>query len=161
MTLWKAYKTCVCNGAVVVKRVANWDIKLAEYLNSSRDYPFVWGEHDCFTFINKCVEIMSGQGFADDCLGNYTTPKSALLHYRRKLMHLEYDTILDMLDDRLQRFDGRFPSRGSIVGRPVDQTVGVLPVALGVVVSDLGAFLCDNGMLLWTLDENDLFWSID
>ena len=104
---------------------------------------------------------MSGQGFADDCLGNYTTPKSALLHYRRKLMHLEYDTILDMLDDRLQRFDGRFPSRGSIVGRPVDQTVGVLPVALGVVVSDLGAFLCDNGMLLWTLDENDLFWSID
>ncbi len=142
-------------------RVANWDIKLAEYVNSLRDYPFVWGEHDCFTFINKSVEIMRGQGFADDCLGDYTTPKSALLHYRRKLMHLEYDTIVDMLDDRLERFKGRFPSRGSIVGRPVDQTIGVLPVALGVVVSDLGAFLCDDGMILWTLDENDLFWSVD
>ena len=48
-------------------RVPNWDIKLAEYVNSLRDYPFVWGEHDCFTFINKSVEIMRGQGFADDC----------------------------------------------------------------------------------------------
>ena len=76
-------------------------------------------------------------------------------------MHLEYDTVIDMLDDRLERFKGRFPSRGFIVGRPVDQTIGVLPVALGVVVSDLGAFICDNGMILWPLDENDLFWSVE
>ncbi len=97
-------------------RVPNWDIKLAEYVNSLRDYPFVWGEHDCFTFINKSVEIMRGQGFADDCLGNYTTPKTALLHYRRKLMQLEYDTVIDMLDDRLERFDGRFHRGGLSLG---------------------------------------------
>ena len=142
-------------------RVSNWDIKLADYVNSLQDYPFVWGEHDCLTFVNKSVEIMRGQGFADDCLGNYTTPKSALLHYRRKLMHLEYDTVIDMLDDRLGRFEGRFPSRGFVVGRPVDQKIGVLPIILGIVVSDLGAFLCDDGMVLLSLDENDLFWSVE
>ena len=142
-------------------RVPNWDIKLAEYVNSLRDYPFVWGENDCITFVNNCVEIIRGQSFADDCLGDYTTPKTALLHYRRKLNHLEYDTVIDMLDDRLERFNGRFPSRGSIIGRPVDQTIGVLPIALGIVVSDVGAFLCGKGMLMCTLEENDLFWSVD
>ena len=35
-------------------RVPNWDIKLAEYVNSLQDYPFVWGENDCLTFVNKC-----------------------------------------------------------------------------------------------------------
>tara|TARA_Y100001973_G_scaffold24822_1_gene37115 strand:+ start:531 stop:962 length:432 start_codon:yes stop_codon:yes gene_type:complete len=142
-------------------RVPNWDIKLAEYVNSLHDYPFVWGENDCITFVNNCVEIIRGQSFADDCLGDYTTPKSALLHYRRKLMHLEYDTVIDMLDDRLGRFEGRFPSRGFVVGRPVDQKIGVLPIILGIVVSDLGAFLCDDGMVLLSLDENDLFWSVE
>ena len=66
-----------------------------------------------------------------------------------------------MLDDRLERFNGRFPSRGSVIGRPVDQTIGVLPIAMGVVVSDVGAFLCDKGMLMFTLEEDDLFWSVD
>ena len=142
-------------------RVPNWDIKLAEYVNSLHDYPFVWGENDCITFVNNCVEIIRGQSFADDCLGDYTTPKTALLHYRRKLNHLEYDTVIDMLDDRLERFDGRFPSRGFVVGRPVDQKIGVLPIILGIVVSDLGAFLCDDGMVLLSLEENDLFWSVE
>tara|TARA_Y100000114_G_scaffold64448_1_gene59025 strand:+ start:1963 stop:2394 length:432 start_codon:yes stop_codon:yes gene_type:complete len=142
-------------------RVPNWDIKLAEYVNSLQDYPFVWGENDCITFVNNCVEIVRGQSFADDCLGNYTSPKTALLHYRRKLNNLNYDTVIDMLDDRLERFNGRFPSRGSVIGRPVDQTIGVLPIAMGVVVSDVGAFLCDKGMLMFTLEEDDLFWSVD
>ena len=142
-------------------RVPNWDIKLAEYVNSLQDYPFVWGENDCITFVNNCVEIVRGQSFADDCLGNYTSPRTALLHYRRKLNNLNYDTVIDMLDDRLERFNGRFPSRGSVIGRPVDQTIGVLPIAMGVVVSDVGAFLCDKGMLMFTLEEDDLFWSVD
>ena len=75
-------------------------------------------------------------------------------------MHLytqEYDTVIDMLDDRLERFTGRFPPRGSIVGRPVDQTIGIMPVLLGVVVSDLVAFLGDDGMIFSTLEDNDLF----
>jgi hypothetical protein len=142
-------------------RVPNWDIKLAEHIDSLRDYPFVWGEHDCLTFVNKCVEVIRGQSFADDWLGEYTTGRGAFKTYRKLLYTQEYDTIIDMLDDRLERFTGRFPPRGSVVGRPCDQTIGILPVSLGVIISDLAAFLGEDGMIISTLDENDLFWSVD
>lgn len=142
-------------------RVPNWDIKLAEHINSLRDYPFMWGENDCLTFVNKCVEVIRGDSFADDWLGDYTTAQGAFRKYRKLLYTQEYDTVIDMLDDRLERFDGRFPVRGSVVGRPVDQTIGIMPVMLGMVISDLGAFVSEEGMIFSTLDENDLFWSVN
>jgi len=142
-------------------RVPNWDIKLAEHINSVRDYPFMWGENDCLTFVNKCVEVIRGDSFADDWLGDYTTAQGAFRKYRKLLYTQEYDTVIDMLDDRLERFDGRFPVRGSVVGRPVDQTSGIMPVMLGMVISDLGAFVSEEGMIFSTLDENDLFWSVN
>ena len=142
-------------------RVPNWDIKLAEYVDSLRDYPFVWGEHDCLTFVNKCVEIIRGESFADDWLGEYTTGRGAFRTYRKLLYTQEYDTVVDMLDDRLERFTGRFPPRGSVVGRPCDQTLGVLPVSLGIIISDLAAFLGNDGMVISTLYEDDLFWSVN
>jgi hypothetical protein len=142
-------------------RVPNWDIKLAEYVDSLRDYPFVWGEHDCLTFVNKCVEIIRGESFADDWLGEYTTGRGAFKTYRKLLYTQEYDTVVDMLDDRLERFTGRFPPRGSVVGRPCDQTLGVLPVSLGIIISDLAAFLGNDGMVISTLYEDDLFWSVN
>lgn len=142
-------------------RVANWDIKLAEYVDNLRDYPFVWGEHDCLTFVNNCVGLLRGETFADDWLGDYSTGRGAFKTYRKLLYSQEYDTIVDMLDDRLGRFTGRFPLRGTVVGRPCDQKIGVLPVVLGIVVSDLAAFIDTDGMVLSQLDENDLFWSVD
>lgn len=142
-------------------RVPNWDIKLAEHINSVRDYPFMWGENDCLTFVNKCVEVIRGDSFADDWLGDYTTAQGAFRKYRKLLYTQEYDTVIDMLDDRLERFDGRFPVRGSVIGRPVDQTIGIMPVMLGMVISDLGAFVSEEGMIFSTLDENDLFWSVN
>ena len=126
-----------------------------------KDYPFVWGEHDCLTFVNKCVEIIRGESFADDWLGEYTTGRGAFKTYRKLLYTQEYDTVVDMLDDRLERFTGRFPPRGSVVGRPCDQTLGVLPVSLGIIISDLAAFLGNDGMVISTLYEDDLFWSVN
>lgn len=142
-------------------RPSNWDITLAEYINSVRDYPFVWGENDCLTFVNECVKITRGESFADDWLGDYSSGRSAFRRYRKLLYTQEYDTIIDMLDDRLERFTGRFPSRGSVVGRPCDQVIGVLPLVLGVVVSDLAAFVDSNGMVFSQIHENDIFWSVE
>ena len=142
-------------------RVPNWDIKLAEYVNSLHQERFGWGEHDCLTFVNKCAEVIRGQSFADDWIGDYTTATGAFRKYRKLLYTQEYDTVIDMLDDRLERFTGRFPPRGSIVGRPVDQTIGIMPVLLGVVTSDLAAFLGSDGMVFSIIDENDLFWSVE
>ena len=74
-------------------RVPNWDIKLAEHINSVRDYPFMWGENDCLTFVNKCVEVIRGDSFADDWLGDYTTAQGAFRKYRKLLYTQEYDTV--------------------------------------------------------------------
>lgn len=142
-------------------RTANWDITLAEHLEGLRDYPFVWGENDCITFTNQCVEIITGQGYCDDWIGEYTDGRGAFMHYRRKLYEQGYSSIIDALDDRLERFTGRFPPRGTLVGREYDEKKGVLPIALGVVVSDLAAFLMTDGLVLSTLNETDLFWSVD
>lgn len=142
-------------------RSANWDIKLSEYLEQLRDCKFEWGKNDCITFTNKCVEIITGRGYCDDWIGEYTTGKGAHMHYRRKLRDLGYYSVIDALDDRLEIFHGKFPPRGSLVGRHADENTGVLPIALGIVVSDLAAFLMDDGLVLSTLNEQDLFWSVD
>lgn len=142
-------------------RVANWDIKLAEYVDSLRDHPFVWGEHDCLTFANNCVEVVTGRAFADDWLGNYSSDRSALKEYRRVIAGLDHDDFIDCMDERLDRFEGRFPPRGSLVGKPCEARLGVLPVVLGVVVSDMAAFINTDGMVMLPLDESDIFWSVD
>lgn len=142
-------------------RQSNWDIQLANYVDGLRDHPFVWGKHDCLTFVNNCVKIIRGSTFADDWLGGYQTGRGAYKSYRKLLNTQKYDTVIEMLDDRLGRFPHRFPPKGSIVGRPCDEKIGVLPVVLGVVVSDLAAFIDTDGMILSSLNEDDLIWSVD
>jgi|DEB0MinimDraft_6_1074348.scaffolds.fasta_scaffold03871_3 hypothetical protein len=142
-------------------RLSNWDINLAQYLEDLRDYPFRWGQNDCITFTNRCAEILTGEGYCDDWLGQYTDGKSAFIHYRRKLSEQGYSNIFDALDGRLERFTERFPPRGTLVGRESEDMAGVLPIAMGVVVSDLAAFLTADGLILSNLSDSDLFWSLD
>ncbi|WP_405048979.1 hypothetical protein ROLI_040320 [Roseobacter fucihabitans] len=44
---------------------------LNAYLDSVRDRPFAWGDHDCLTFTNTCFHKLHGEGWADDWLGAY------------------------------------------------------------------------------------------
>jgi len=142
-------------------RDANWDIALAEYLEELRHLPFSWGENDCITFTNNAVTAITGRGYCDDWVGQYADGRGAFMHYRRKLYEQGYSSIIDALDDRLDRFDGRYPPRGTLVGRKYEGTDGVLPIALGIVVSDLVAFLMADGLILSSPSETDLFWSIE
>lgn len=142
-------------------RIANWDIKLAEYIDGLRDMPFAWGSNDCITFTNKAMQIITGKGYCDDWIGDYSNGRGAFKHYRRKLSEQGYDGIIDALDNRLIRLDAKYPPRGTLIGRKSDDVNGVLPIALGVVISDLAAFLIDDGLILSPIDETDLFWSVD
>lgn len=142
-------------------RSANWDIRLAEYIDGLRNISFSWGSNDCITFTNAATKIITGKGYCDDWIGDYTNGSGAFKHYRRKLSEQGYDDIIDALDDRLDRLDAKYPPRGTLVGRKSDDVNGVLPIALGVAVSDLVAFLTADGLLLFELIETDLFWSVD
>ena len=41
-------------------RLADWDKRLAGYIEEVRHISFEWGRHDCFTFAVKCEEAVSG-----------------------------------------------------------------------------------------------------
>lgn len=41
-----------------MNRRIDWPEKLAEYIESRRDEPFVWGTHDCAQFAAAAIEVM-------------------------------------------------------------------------------------------------------
>lgn len=142
-------------------RPANWDIALAEYLEKIRKTPFQWGSNDCITFTNRSTEIITGKGYCDDWIGDYSDGAGAFRHYHRRLSEQGHDGIIAAIDSRLNRLDVKYPPRGTLVGRKSEDKNGVLPIALGIVVSDLAAFLMADGLILLAPDEADLFWSVD
>ena len=58
-------------------RVQNWDILLAEFIESCRETPFVRGVHDCCTFAADAVEIMTGTDHMADMRGAYADEAGA------------------------------------------------------------------------------------
>ena len=44
-----------------MKRLPDWDIKLAEFLKKNRERDFEWGTWDCCIFANACLKEISGQ----------------------------------------------------------------------------------------------------
>jgi hypothetical protein len=133
---------------------------LDEYLESVRSKPFTWGTHDCMTFANDCVRVQRGLPFADDWTGGYRTAKQCLAHYLRKLRSNNRLDIIDAIDHRLSRIRTTLPPRGSIIAKPVSNDEAFTGYALGVVVSDLAAFVGPKGLVFMPVQERDIFWSI-
>ena len=44
-----------------VKKQAQWDIKLYEFINKSKDKPFKWGKWDCCIFGIEAIKEMTGE----------------------------------------------------------------------------------------------------
>lgn len=130
---------------------------LIAYLDAVERVPFKWGSHDCLTFTNEAVRIQRGRGWADEWLDDYSNPKAALLKYRREqLKRDDYQTIIDVADDRLCRQSTLHPSFGSVVARPA---YGPLGWVFGVVGHGRSFFVGDAGLEVLDLRHDDLFWS--
>lgn len=140
-------------------RFNNWDLRLAEYVNSVRSRPFSWGTHDCLTFANDAVVEQRGYGFADDLVGGYTSAKGALLKYRRWLKSTQFNDLVHGMDSRLPRINIKFPPRGAVAAIPLRN--GVLPFAFGVAVGRHCCFVDDNGLQFITPKESFLFWGVE
>lgn len=41
-------------------RSNDWTIKLSDAVHTARLLPFIWGVHDCVTFVAHCVDAMTG-----------------------------------------------------------------------------------------------------
>ena len=44
-----------------MKRVPDWDMKLAVFLKENRERDFEWGKWDCCIFANACLKFISGK----------------------------------------------------------------------------------------------------
>ena len=44
-----------------MKRLPEWEIKLAEFLKENRERDFEWGKWDCCIFANACLKVISGK----------------------------------------------------------------------------------------------------
>jgi hypothetical protein len=143
--------------------VPNHDIELAKYIDECRGKAFELGSHDCMIFASDCVRVQTGQDVFVDFRGDYSTPLGALMHYRAKAKGLGYAdgaSVIDILDDRLARFEGPYPPRGCITARDVtDQNVGA-DWMLGVRLRRDSAFLSPDGMIFLDREPADLFWSV-
>lgn len=141
-------------------KLVNWDKRLFDYIETVQDEPFEWGYHDCLTFANTCVQMQIGSGFCDEYLHRYDSAKNALVEYRKFNTRSEYKDFLDAVDSRLTRIYTEYPPRGTIVGRDMGEDKVVLPIAFGVVVSDLAAFVGNKGLVFLPTEKPDIFWSV-
>lgn len=137
----------------------DWDIRLANYIESVRDRKFDWSDFDCLRFANAAVEAQTGKGFADDWLGDYKCAKSAYKHYITLLNKQDEESIITAIDGRLSRLKRLTPMRGNIVGRQ-HENMSIAGVTLGVAVGDLVAFLGYNGVEFMHPQQGDIYWSV-
>lgn len=60
-----------------MNRIENWPTLLADFIDSRRELPFVWGERDCCLFAADAVQVITGTDFAADYRGQYGDARSA------------------------------------------------------------------------------------
>lgn len=89
-------------------KVADWDQKLIEFVESKRQEPFEWGKNDCFLFAMDCVAMLRGEDVAAEIRGYDSALSAAKLQKKVKS--------IDWIDERFVRYDHvNLIQRGSIV----------------------------------------------
>ena len=139
-------------------RLANWDIRLVEYIDRHRFIPFAWGTNDCLTFTNGAHEILTGRGFADAEAGQSCTSIAAKRQFLAHMRAVARGLAPDLLDTLLERREGT-PWRGDIVARKnEDMCTGY---ALGILIGRKIAMVGRNGLMFDHRDAGDLYWAVE
>jgi hypothetical protein len=60
-----------------MRRLDNWEHRLAEFIASRQQLPFAWGQHDCCLFACDAVLTMTGVDLASDFRGKYHSAHGA------------------------------------------------------------------------------------
>jgi hypothetical protein len=110
----------------MIKRKPTWRSDLHGYLLSVWHKPFVWGEHDCGLFAAGAIEAMTGQNFAAEYRGRYTTLTGGL----RLLKDKGFDTHADLA---ASLFAKAHPSRAGVGDLAAVRIDDAAIYALGVV----------------------------
>lgn len=110
-------------------RMADWDTRLAAYLEPLRLRPFQWGKHDCCTFAAGAVEAMTGVDPMPEFRGRYTTAIGSA----RALTRFGAGTLAATLDTKFATVPAPLAQRGDVV-----MTGGLLGICLGTFAMAVG-----------------------
>ncbi|GEA12675.1 hypothetical protein [Alteromonas sp. KUL49] len=80
-------------------RLPNWDIELAEYIESVANAPFAWGEHDCCLFAANAAKLITGIDFAQRFRGKYSTELGAARALKRYGQGDLFNTLCDIFGE--------------------------------------------------------------
>lgn len=141
-------------------RLRNWQWRFSDCIESYEATPFSWGSNDCLCFVDDMHEALTGSRLAEDWRGDYSTPLQAVRWYRRLLKQQNCETIIDALDRRLPRFNGKMPPVGSVVARSSNFNI-VTGYALGICVGDKVAYVGDEGLIYMPVQEDNICWEVE
>ncbi len=100
------------------------DVKLAEYIEATKQQPFEWGVSDCVLFVCDWCEIVTGVNPAAGAHGKYNSELSAY-----KYLKAEYgNDPAAYIDKHLQRVEPAFAQKGDICLCDLDgkETFGIV-----------------------------------
>tara|TARA_R110000772_G_C13070074_1_gene416263 strand:+ start:272 stop:622 length:351 start_codon:yes stop_codon:yes gene_type:complete len=115
-------------------------------------------------FVSDCIAAQTGLKPLSDMLGQYTCPTTAMAFAKKKIKQFDYPkaiTIVQALDQRLNRISTQYPPRGSITAKKVEQAESVTGYILGVVLRRQSAFVSEGGMVFIERSAKDIFWSVE
>ena len=133
-------------------RIPHWERHLVSALASARTTPFVWGRHDCATWVFELrTALTGGPDTAARWRGRYSTGYGAALTLRR----LGWSSLEEMGWDLLRepRSTPNLAQRGDIL-------LGGEPEAFGICAGRSGVFLTPDGVTDQPLSDCHLAWRI-
>lgn len=119
-------------------RKADWEARLAAYLEPLRTRPFAWGEHDCCTFVAGAVEAMTGADPIPEFRGRYSSAAGST----KALKRYGAGTLEATLDTKVARVPASLAQRGDVI-----MTGGLLGICSGAFAIAVGAEGERDGLL--------------
>ncbi len=121
-----------------MRRLPDWDARLAAYLEPLRLREFAWGHHDCCTFAAGAVEAMTGVDPIPEFRGAYDDAIGAV----QALRTIGQGTLSATLDTKFDRVAPALAQRGDLV-----MTSGLLGICWGSFAIAVGREGAREGLL--------------
>lgn len=133
-------------------RLADWDKRLAAYIEEVRHTPFKWGKHDCFTFAVKCEEAISGvTRFPELYKSEYHSQFGAT----KAFMKNGYRGMIDCINRRCVQINPNMLQRGDWAAFDAPDNI-----AIGVCVGNKIAATGFDGLVFIDIKDVKAGWSI-
>ncbi len=116
-----------------IKRISTWEQALIDFIDSKRDEPFVYGTHDCCTFIAGAVEAMTGLDPMSEFRDSYRSLASSV----RALREIGHGDLEATIDAKFPIVSISNAQRGDLA---------FFDGSLGVIMDGWAWFVSDNGL---------------